>query len=49
VGAWVTPVLCLAVRDDEPHRRDGVWIMGTQHLAAWLRARTPPRGNSTTG
>jgi hypothetical protein len=46
VGGWVTPVLCLAVRDDEPHRRNGVWIMGAVHLADWLRARTPPRGNS---
>jgi hypothetical protein len=44
VGGWVSPVLCLAQRDDEPHRRDGVWIMGAQHLAGWLRARTPPRG-----
>jgi hypothetical protein len=44
VGGWVTPVLCLALRDDEPHRRDGVWITGAEHLAAWLRGRTPPRG-----
>jgi hypothetical protein len=46
VGGWVSPVLCLALRDDEPHRRDGVWIMGAEHLADWLRARTPPRGSS---
>lgn len=46
VGGWVTPVLCLALRDDEPHRRDGVWIMGAEHLADWLRARTPPRGRA---
>jgi hypothetical protein len=46
VGGWVTPVLCLALRDDEPHRRDGVFIMGAEHLADWLRARTPPRGRS---
>jgi hypothetical protein len=46
VGGWVTPVLCLAVRDDQPHRRNGVWIMGAEHLADWLRARTPPRGSS---
>jgi hypothetical protein len=44
VGGWVTPVLCLVQRDDRPHRRDGVWIMGVEHLAEWLRARTPPRG-----
>jgi hypothetical protein len=47
VGGWVTPVLCLAVRDDEPHRRNGVWIMGAERLADWLRARTPPRGSSS--
>jgi hypothetical protein len=46
VDGWVTPILCLAVRDDEPHRRDGVWIMGAEHLADWLRARTPPRGRA---
>lgn len=45
LGGWVTPVLCLSLRDDEPHRRDGVWIMGVEHLADWLRQRTPPRGN----
>jgi len=44
VGGWVTPVLCLVQRDDRPHRRDGVWIMGVGHLAGWLRGRTPPRG-----
>jgi hypothetical protein len=49
VGGWVTPVLCLALRDDGPHRRDGVWIMGAEHLADWLRARTPPRGSSSSG
>ena len=48
VGGWVTPVLCLALRDDEPHRRDGVWIMGVEHLADWLRSRTPPRGASSS-
>ena len=47
VGGWVSPVLCLALRDDEPHRRDGVWIMGVDFLADWLRARTPPRGASS--
>jgi hypothetical protein len=48
VGAWVAPVLCLALRDDKPHRRDGVWIMGAEHLADWLRARTPPRGSASS-
>jgi hypothetical protein len=44
VGGWVTPVLCLVQRDDRPHRRDGVWIMGVDQLAGWLKSRTPPRG-----
>lgn len=43
-GAGLMPVLCLAQRDDRPHRRDGVWIVGAEHLADWLRARTPPCG-----
>jgi hypothetical protein len=43
VGGWVTPVLCLVQRDDHPHRRDCVWIMGVEHLADWPRRRTPPR------
>jgi hypothetical protein len=43
VGGWVTPVVCLTLRDDEPYRRDGVWVMGLEHLVDWLRARTPPR------
>ena len=46
VGGWVTPVLCLAMRGDDPHRRDGVWIMGVEHLTEWLRGRTPPKGKS---
>jgi hypothetical protein len=37
---WVTPVICLTMRDDTPHRRDGVWIMGAEHLVAWLRSRS---------
>ena len=40
LGRWVTPVICLTMRDDTPHRRDGVWIMGAEHLVAWLRSRT---------
>jgi hypothetical protein len=47
LGGWVTPVVCLVLRDDDPHRRDGVWIMGADHLAAWLRQRTPPRGKAS--
>jgi hypothetical protein len=47
VGGWVTPVLVLALRDDGPHRRNGVWIMGAEHLADWLRQRTPPAGDFT--
>lgn len=39
LDVWVTPVLCLASRDDTPHRRQGVWIMGLPHLEGWLRDR----------
>jgi hypothetical protein len=46
LGGWVTPVVCLVMRDDEPYRRNGVWIMGVEHVLDWLRARTPPRGNA---
>jgi len=41
---WVTPVICLTMRDDTPHRRDGVWIMGAEHLVEWLRSRTDAGG-----
>lgn len=37
---WVTPLICLTMRDDTPHRRDGVWIMGAEHLVGWLRSRS---------
>jgi hypothetical protein len=37
---WVTPVICLTMRDDTPHRREGVWIMGAEHLVGWLRSRS---------
>jgi hypothetical protein len=40
LGRWVTPVICLTMRDDTPHRRDGVWIMGAEHLVGWLRSRS---------
>jgi hypothetical protein len=39
VGCWVTPVICLAGRSDRPYRREGVWIMGREHLIDWLRRR----------
>ncbi|MFN2467877.1 MAG: nuclease-related domain-containing protein [Gaiellaceae bacterium] len=38
-GVWCTPVICLATRDDTPHRREGVWIMGRPHLVEWVRAQ----------
>jgi hypothetical protein len=44
LGQWVTPVICLTMRDDTPHRRDGVWIMGAEHLVEWLRSRTDGPG-----
>jgi hypothetical protein len=37
LGVWVTPVLCLARRDDAAFRHDGVWVMSPQELAPWLR------------
>jgi hypothetical protein len=48
VDGWVTPVLCLSLRDDEPHRRDGVFIMGAEHVAKWLRERTAPAGRTAS-
>jgi hypothetical protein len=44
LGRWVTPVICLTMRDDTPHRRDGVWIMGAEHLVEWLRSRADGPG-----
>jgi len=44
LGRWVTPVVCLTMRDDTPHRRDGVWIMGAEHLVEWLRSRSDGPG-----
>lgn len=40
LGRWVTPVICLTMRDDTPHQRNGVWIMGAEHLVGWLRSRS---------
>lgn len=34
---WVTPVLCLANRDDAPYERQGVWILGLSRLPEWLK------------
>jgi hypothetical protein len=39
LGRWVTPVVCLGMRDDTPHRRNGVWVTGVEHLAEWLGDR----------
>jgi hypothetical protein len=39
LGRWVTPVVCLGMRDDTPHRRNGVWITGVEHLREWLESR----------
>lgn len=39
LGVWVTPVICLATRDDPPAKRQGVWVMGRRHLLGWLRAQ----------
>ena len=37
LNVWVTPVICLASREDAPYRREGVWVMGLPHLEQWLR------------
>jgi hypothetical protein len=33
----VTPVVCLARREEEPFRHDGVWVMSSQAVVPWLR------------
>lgn len=37
IGVWVTPVICLHGRDDEPFRKEKVWIVPARHLLKWLR------------
>lgn len=32
-------ILCLALREDRPHVRDGVWCMGAAHLRSFLGAQ----------
>jgi len=36
LAVWVTPVVCLARRDEEPFRHDGVWVMSPHALVSWL-------------
>jgi hypothetical protein len=36
LDVWVTPVVCLARREQEPTLRDGVWVMGPHALVSWL-------------
>lgn len=37
LDVWVTPVVCLARRDQEPYCHDDVWVMSPQALVPWLR------------
>ena len=40
LGAWVTPVICLARRrPTRPYRDKGVWILGREGLLDWLVTR----------
>lgn len=36
---WVTPVICLANREQKPYRRDRVWIMDRSALRPWLESQ----------
>jgi hypothetical protein len=37
LGVAVTPVICVATRVEEPDLHDGVWIVGLDTLAPWIR------------
>ncbi|MEP7334719.1 MAG: nuclease-related domain-containing protein [Actinomycetota bacterium] len=37
---WVTPVICLATREREPYRHEGVWVMGLDALVPWIREQS---------
>jgi hypothetical protein len=37
LGVWVTPVICVHVRQRAPLRHQGVWVMSAEHLLGWLR------------
>lgn len=37
---WVTPVICLATREREPYRHEGVWVMGLDALVPWIRLQS---------
>jgi nuclease-like protein len=39
LGVWVTPVICLHRRDDQPREQAGVWIVPHAHILNWLRSR----------
>jgi hypothetical protein len=39
LDVWVTPVVCLARREEDPNCHDGVWVMSPQALVPWLRAQ----------
>jgi Nuclease-related domain len=37
LDVWVTPVVCLARRDEDPSRHEGGWVMSPHALVSWLR------------
>jgi hypothetical protein len=39
LGVWVTPVICLHQRDEQPRKTAGVWIVPHPHLLDWLRGQ----------
>lgn len=38
-GCWVTPVICLHLREDNPFEHKNVWVVPHVHLLDWLRAQ----------
>ena len=38
-GHWVTPVICLANRQQAPFQHRRVWVMGIDELVDWVEAR----------
>jgi hypothetical protein len=39
LGTWVTPVICLGQRVDNPFQHDRVWIVPDVHLLEWIRGQ----------
>jgi hypothetical protein len=39
LGTWITPVICLHVREGRAFKHEGVWIVPQHALLDWLRAQ----------